>query len=110
MVDKSYWTTGITTTYDSNNTWFVRLDFFDEGFCDEKSSEGTLRMRYSSNRLTLLIDRLIEDAKKLGIEFRDPAIYIEGDGEWEDEIYPNNWKTVLKKQCKRIGWRFPYKA
>jgi hypothetical protein len=126
-----YWSTGITVcwrdTFDRStatpaDTWAASLDFLDSGFADDDpdagkvSTEGTLRTRYfvhdgnTVSGLSVAVDTLIADAKRLGIGFNDPCLYYQGDGEGGDYPPPNGWREILAAESERIGWRNLYEA
>ena len=109
MVGERYWTTGITLKY-NNGTWAAELDFFDDGWCEDACSEGSLRIRYFVGDLPAAIDTLIADATRLGIEFTDArTLYYWGDGEDTDHWPPpENWRQILREQVERLGWRNVY--
>lgn len=108
MVGETYWSTGITLRAMRDDRWWAKLDFYDSGFCQDESTEGTLHTRYCVD-LELAIDVLIADAKKIGIEFSRvgdglPFLSYEGDGESKDWPPPDNWREVLREQAARVGW------
>lgn len=108
MIGDKYWSTGISLKWDGRDKWAAIADFFDSGFCDDESTEGQLRTRYYVN-LDTAIDTLIEDATRLGIDFRvSPGTkssflycYHDDDKEWP---LPEGWREILNEQAKRIGW------
>lgn len=107
MIGESYWSTGIILR-ERSGEWAARLEFMDDGFCEDKSTQGTLTMRYFGS-LATAIDTLIKDAQKLGIVFTgagdEPCrLYYECDGESVDWPPPQNWREILRKQAQRIGW------
>jgi hypothetical protein len=57
--------------------------------------------------VTAVTDALSPDAEHLGIEFRDPYIYAEGDGEDPDHPMPDGWVDLLEEQAQRLGWGIP---
>jgi hypothetical protein len=131
IASKGYWSTGISlrwreyagTGFDGvkRSGWGGKVDYCDDGFCDDDpdtgrvSTEGTLVTRYSVHDgdavdgLTAVIDTLLADAKRLGIEFRigdgQPMLFFEGDGENEEWPPPAGWRETLREQAERIGWR-----
>lgn len=115
MIGNAYWTTGITLRYDGRN-WSLLMDFMDGGWCDAGSTEGQLRLRYmvKTDDLSEGLDTLIADAVRLGIEFKatpdsaGPTLYVPGDGEHDCEVYHRDWRKILSKQAKRLGWRDVY--
>lgn len=107
MIGNEYWATGVILSCLRDGEWRAKVEFFDAGFCDNKSTEGELKTRYLID-VELAIDTVIEDAEKLGIVFQEKNIYMIGDGEWKDEYYPDNWRQIIGKQCDRIGWNNIY--
>lgn len=122
-----YWSTGITLRWFPERpghaeAWGAHLDYFDNGFVNDEpgagrvSTEGTLRTRYpvedvdGVNVLALVLDVLIADAQKIGIEWRrgmddwPPMIYYQGDGEDADYPPPSDWRELLREQARRLGW------
>lgn len=125
MIGNGYWATGIVLTWYGDGRWSGEINYYDNGFCDddpdhaEVSTEGTLRTRYvvrdgtHVDGLTAVIDTLIGDAARLGIDLRDPVggrpyLYYRRDGEDVDYPPPPDWKALLAGQAARIGWRSPY--
>jgi hypothetical protein len=104
MIGEGYWSTGIVIGL-MDEQWNLRLEFFDDGWCDQKATEGTLKCRYLCDDLEASIDLLKADAERLGIGWRDPTIYYRGDGESPDWPAPPDWREILAKQCARLGWR-----
>lgn len=122
MIGKRYWSTGISLRYadDRNPAWAGSLDFYDEGFANDDpeaeriSTVGSLRTRYyirTSGRhgdaLAAVTDTLRRDAEKLGIEFRDPYVYAEIEGEDPNHPLPDGWVGLLEEQADRLGWGMP---
>lgn len=107
MIGNGYWSTGISLKYSEGHGWSAKCKFLDNGFCQDKSTEGKLYSRYFGP-LEVVIDNVKADAEKLGIEFQEPVIYGHADGESKKWPLPPNWKTILKGQADRIGWGFPY--
>lgn len=115
MIGNKYWATGVRVSF-SGGRWTASVDFYDDGFANQQSSEGTLRTRYFMSSMQKAIDLIIEDMKRLGIAFvselKDrppsihvPTIYIPGDGEGEEAKHlPKSWKNTVRKQCERLGW------
>lgn len=115
MIGPGYWATGITIEqYESDSRWYVRLEFFDDGWCEDGSTQGTLRCRYPNADLAAAIDSLKADAERLGITWGSrngavtPTIYYPGDGGWADTYYPPNWREIADEQAKRLGWKASY--
>lgn len=128
----SYWATGITLTWHPDisadyqgartSSWSGKLDFFDDGWRGDDNpdegrvaTEGTLRTRYAvadgqqQTALAAVIDTLIADAQRLGIqlgtEADGPRLYVPGDGEWADHPFPDDWRNLLAAEAQRIGWK-----
>jgi hypothetical protein len=114
VIGEAYWTTGIVLKYHERD-WSLHLDFLDNGWCQDASTQGTLALRYriSTEKLPAALDTLIADAKRLGITFRTepdltPTLYVPGDGENTDETYHPDWRRIVARQCHRLGWRDVY--
>lgn len=126
MIGSRYWATGITVRYMEGPRWGASLDFYDDGFMNDSpggiSTQGTFGTRYLvqttdvPDPLPAVLDALIADAARLGIEFRDaldapPMLYVAGDGgvasdgEAAGEGLPDNWRQLLQEQADRLGWR-----
>lgn len=110
MIGPAYWTTGVTLKPHGRG-WVVTLEFLDDGFAQQGSTEGTLRYRYVTKDLDEAIDTLIEDATRLGIQFGvgtlGPTVYIDGDGEPPEGDRPD-LREVANEQARRIGWQQIY--
>lgn len=128
----SYWSVGIILTWhpggardhDGTKTdgWTGEVEYYDDGWTGDDNpdagklcTEGTLRTRYviadgtSQTAIRAIVDTLIADASRLGIEFRTgdgdlPRLYVPGDGEWEDRPLPDGWRQLLAAEAARIGW------
>jgi hypothetical protein len=120
MIGTGYWATGITVKRrgPDGTCWVTYLDFHDDGFSNddiaagEVSTQGRFANRYPAREaedktaLATVLDVLIADAQRLGIEFRrtngTPELYIdEGDpGAYQplDHVY-------ITEQAERLGWR-----
>ncbi len=114
MVGK-YTSVGIVVKPDGSGLWSLRSPFQDAGFCDDKSSEGTVVLRYYVADLATGIDTLKADVERMGIAWQDwgegtghATLYMEGDGESKSIEYPSDWREVLRVQAERLGWCFPY--
>jgi hypothetical protein len=92
MIGDGYWATGITVCWNEHLGWVASVDFYDDGFCEQGSTEGTLKTRYWSNdaseaSLARQVDLVKADAERLGITFGRHAdsvpccLYYRGDGE-----------------------------
>lgn len=114
MVGEKYWACGVVLKYSashwnaSDKCWAAALNFFDSGFCQDESTEGSLTTRYFV-RIETAIDTLIADAAKLGIKV-DPFLYAYGDGEDGNWPMPQGWEQILIDQARRIGWTSRYEA
>lgn len=126
-----YWATGITVTHrqhagriegEAYSGWAASLDYCDDGFADDDpdkglaSTEGTLRTRYAVRNsktrsgLSIAVDNLLADAKRLGIEFvacspdEAPFLYYRGGGENPEFPPPDGWRETLAAEAARIGF------
>ena len=124
MIGERYWSTGITVEwrYASSglNGWTAKAEFYDGGWAGDDDpangrivTEGVLRTRYpvrdadgSTATLSPVIDAVKADAERLGIEWKDPAIYYPSDGQ-TDEPPPAGWRDLLRAEASRLGWRCP---
>ncbi len=120
----TYWSTGISlrwreATRDgvTRSSWGGSVDYLDDGFVGDDnpdagkvSTEGELRTRYtvadgeSVTGLRAVVDTLLADAARLGIEFRgtlDDRPYLMF--EVEDGA-PDGWRELLTVEAERIGW------
>jgi hypothetical protein len=115
MIGNGYWATGITVHHGYAGSrgygWGATLDFLDDGFMAEDSTQGTLCTRYYVTSLARAIDLIKADAERLGITFRQgdelPMLYYKGDGEDPDYPPPVGWRAMLADQAERIGWHVP---
>lgn len=123
MIGK-YWSTGISLRYVGDRrrpSWHGSLDFHDDGFASDNleagllSTEGTLRTRYivptrgdHRDALIGITDILKRDAESLGIEWRDPCIFADGDRSDPANPYPDDWFDLFQEQADRLGWELPY--
>lgn len=115
MIGERYWSTGIMIEEHGRHGWAVWLDYLDDGFCEEASTEGRLRVRYlvSTEHLPNAIDTLRQDAERLGVRFGPtldvpPTIYYECDGEGEEWPVPDDWRGIANGQARRLGWKECY--
>lgn len=110
MIGGRYWSTGITVSEVGvgSGQCIAEMSFYDEGFAQQGSTQGTLCTRYVSTDLADRLDLLITDAGLLGIEFMCPTIYWPGDGEDPESPLPQRWRDAIKTQCERLGWRCAY--
>ena len=131
----TYWSTGISLHWQEcaqrnqdgsrHPGWGGTLDFLDDGFTDDDadagqvSTQGTLRTRYAVidgdavSGLRAVMETLIADAARLGIEFRSaadrrPMLMYRGDGEDENYPAPEGWRELLAAEAERINWVAPY--
>jgi FAD/FMN-containing dehydrogenase len=120
MIGGGYWATGVTVDHHPDYGWIATVEFHDDGFAEQGSTEGILRTRYFcgdgvlvsdkvTDALTTQIDLVIADAERLGIAFGrypelPPAVYYKGDGEDPDYPAPDGWRTLLNRQAARLGW------
>ena len=113
MIGTRYWSTGIIVARHDANRWSAEVKFFDDGFCDNGSSEGVLRARYLGP-LSHVVDLVKADAERLGIRWGatpdlQPSIYYDGDGERSDlPPPPPNWCALVNAEAARLGWRQCY--
>jgi hypothetical protein len=119
VIGNGYWSTGITVTHVAGGTggpasdpqpreWGAKAEFFDDGFCQTASTEGELRTRYTVGTLSEAVDLVRVDAERLGVVWKEPTIYMKGDGEDEEFPPPHGWKQLLADECQRLGWRDTY--
>lgn len=119
MIGSRYWSTGLALMYLPGHTsledgqrvpreWTARVDYFDDGFCEWRSTEGTLRLRYQAPSLSEAIDLIKADSERLGIDWKAPTIYAPGDGEDDDVHLPDDWRALIRAECDRLGWRHSY--
>jgi hypothetical protein len=114
-----YWSTGIKlrfNRFDRDGGWAGSLDFFDNGFADDPdarriSTQGRLQTRYfvptsgqHQDAIAAITDTLREDAGHLGIEFREPWLYAQGDGEDPAHPMPDGWRAAFGAEATRLGW------
>lgn len=118
MIGDNFWSVGIIISWrrynNVNGEWNAKVEFFDNGICEDGSTRGVLSSRYYESNLDKVIDIIKADAEKLGIEFKvidglSPYIFMEGDGEIKGKNYPENWKKIINDQAIRIGWKPVYK-
>lgn len=126
MIGPSYWATGITCHWTPEvgggrgPGWGASLKFYDDGFANDFAeigliaTEGTLDTRYFvpesavTPSLAIALNVLIQDAKKLGVEFMPrggglPTLYVEHDGAGNVEL-PSDWREVVGREAARLGW------
>jgi len=112
MIGNEYWATGIRLRYNGNQ-WSVSLEFYDNGWCDTRSTEGVIRimrLRYYIDDLVRGVKILEEDAKKLGIVIRGKTLYIDGDGYGEDKSapLPDDWREIIATVAQETGFENIY--
>jgi hypothetical protein len=121
MIGTGWWSTGVTARWAYSGGgqygWAASLDYLDDGWCDDDpaagrvSTQGRIGTRYAvkditdCNTLTVVLDVLIADAERLGIEWRSPTLYYEADGENASYPPPERWDEALRAQAARLGWR-----
>lgn len=119
MIGDGYWASGIVVKYrEHSDDWSASVDFLDDGFCQDDSTEGRLHTRYfigGSEALTRAIDVVKADAERLGIRFgvldgETGRIYAHQDGEDPEYPMPDGWRELLAWQSERIGWTPTYPA
>ena len=119
MIGNGYWATGITVAWSRwPNGWIASVEFFDDGFTEQGSTQGKLSTRYWSHdpgeeTLARQIDLVKADAERLGIRFvatgaDKPSLYYQGDGEDPEWPAPEGWRELLGRQAARLGWRGPH--
>ncbi len=122
MIGDDYWSSGITFTYryPSPQGWLASATFYDDGFgrsdadTGEISTTGVLATRYyvrdghERDGLTAAIDAVKADAERLGITWRDPALFVPADGGDPQQPLPAGWRSLLDEQATRLGWDNPY--
>lgn len=115
MIGNKYWSTGISVKPRQNMKgsydWTATAEFFDDGWCDNESSQGLLEARYCGE-LSSVIDVVKRDVEALGIEWRNindtPMLYCYQDGEDKDWRFPDDWRELLREEAKRIGFNCLY--
>ena len=86
------------------NRWAISLEFLDDGFCDDDSTEGELRCRYQqeTENVGTAIDTLLADAERLGFVAgpNGRSVYLtKGDDDLTDEH-----RAIARQQAERLGW------
>jgi hypothetical protein len=115
-----YWSVGIVLTWRARAGWGGTVKYLDAGFADDDadtgaiSTEGELRTRYhvrdgeTRSGLSVVVDVLLADAARLGIDFDKPdagrLLMYESDGEDLDCPPPDGWRDLLAAEAGRIGW------
>lgn len=118
----TYWATGVTVRWHGDrDAWSGEVKFYDDGFLNDDvdqraiATQGRYTTRYAVadgktvDALTAVIDVLIADGERLGIEFgmpdgRAPMLYYVTDGENPDWPPPVGYRMLLRVQAERIGW------
>lgn len=113
-----YWATGITLRCDGKR-WGGHLDFYDDGFADDDTdagkvaTEGTLRVRHMVrdgdyvSALTAVVDTLMADAARLGVQFVNPlggmpTLYVD-----DEDSAPEGQRRLVAAEAARISWEGP---
>lgn len=115
MIGRNYWYTGITIRQVGpvnerfpKGAWTAELKYYDNGFCDTASTEGTLHLRYQVPDIVEGVKTLAEDAAILGLRANaagGPWIYYYQDGEAEnDDFRPDNWAEVCAEVAAAVGF------
>lgn len=133
ILDRStgYWSVGIVLTWHSDGArdakgnkipgWSGAVEYYDDGWLGDDNADaglvatqGELTTRYpvadgdSRTALSAIVDALLADAGRLGIQFgtdhTPPRLYVPGDGEWKEPPLPGNWRELLATEAQRIGW------
>jgi hypothetical protein len=110
MIGVRYWSTGIMLKPDRwprPDKWTASLTFLDNGFCEDDSTEGTLRLRYFVADLPLGLATLKQDAERLGIEWDNasggPTVYVVQDGELDSGDAPE-LRAFADNMAWSLGW------
>lgn len=119
MIGNKYWSNGITVRY-SDGRWSASVDYYDNGFANDSaddarvSTEGRVHTRYylrdgkTADALTVAVDAVKADAERLGITWNTPGVgpfvYMLGDGENDGREVPENWRELVDRQARRLGW------
>lgn len=88
--------------------WSATAQFHDGGHCNLESTQGELKTRYFGP-LSQMVDLLIADMKTMGIEWRDPSLFYDNDGEGKEYPPPDGWEAIVIAEAARLGWTTPYK-
>jgi len=114
VIGPGYWYTGAMCEFTPDGKVGAYLDFYDDGFAQDGSTEGRLRVRHLVDRHALVpaLRLLIEDAARLGLRPTSgdfsPTLYVHGDGEDASVFLPHDWRAILRSACTEIGWRYLY--
>lgn len=107
MIGTAYWYTGVRVTH-CGGKWGASLEFLDDGFCQDASTQGTLTTRYYLPSLTQAIDTLIADATRLGFvscAATTPVwIHLDADDPGVTEGWPPDWRRIIGEEAARRGW------
>lgn len=104
------WTTGITVTdlggfTPDGKRFTVSLEFTDNGFCDNRAVDGSLRVRYVVADPVAAVRMLREDAERIGITFRMTNLYAQsGDEPDTIEGWPADAVAALRDLAAEWGW------
>ena len=112
MIGPRYWSTGIVVWRVDENRWGARVDFYDDGFCQSGSTEGSLRTRERSP-LSQVVDLAKADAERLGIHWATalgaiPTVFYDGNVGLPPP--PPNWRALVNSEAERLGWVPGYDA
>ena len=111
MIGNQYWTTGIKIRRHADGRWSLGLDYYDDGFANKESTEGTLRVRYVVEDIERAVRLLKADADRLGISFRAPNPDMTPTIYWDDEENPDvpgEHLQLVQNLCALLGWRCCY--
>lgn len=115
MIGQGYWSTGIRLTVWEDDKFALALDFYDDGFAEDHTTEGTLKVRYIVHRSKVAehAQTLKQDAETLGIKFRadvadGPTVYVEQDGEFDSGDRPD-LREFANATAEALGWRSAYR-
>jgi hypothetical protein len=94
---------------DNKYGWLAQVEFRDYGHCEPNSIRGKIITTSYGIPLSRAIDTIKTDAEKLGIKFAQfeeisPYLFYLNDGDSKDYPPPADWRTLLKKEAKRIGF------
>jgi hypothetical protein len=107
VIGRSYWYTGIEAKRSGvhDGKWTAKIAFFDDGFANQHSTEGVLSTRYPCDSLSIAVWLILEDAARLGLQFRNvmtttmPTLWVaEEDAARED----------VQEVCREHGLCLPF--
>lgn len=98
--------TGLDLVHKRGTGWTATVRFSNYG--DERCgvSGGVSTIYFGA--LGEVISLCVEAALRMGVAFKDPTLYVPGDGEGADTGLPRNWRHLVREQSTRLGWRFLY--